>query len=215
LQWAAVALVAGGLLLTSCILSLRLIDPPITAVQLERLIEGWGAEPPYELRRTFVPLAQISVHLRHAVIAAEDSRFYDHHGIDWVEVENVLAAGRRTGRIERGASTITQQVVKNVFLTTDRSVVRKAAEIPLALLADALLPKQRILELYLNIAEWGPGVFGAQAAAHYHYGVSSAALTRDQAARLAACLPSPRRWRPQHMDEYSAIIRSRMRAMGW
>jgi monofunctional biosynthetic peptidoglycan transglycosylase len=82
-------------------------------------------------------------------------------------------------------------------------------------LADALLSKERILELYLNIAEWGPGIFGAEAAAQYHYGVSSAALTRDQATRLAACLPSPRRWRPQRMDNYSAIIRSRMRDMGW
>lgn len=215
LRWAAFGAVAGILLLTVCIASLRVINPPITAVQIERLLEMRGAEPPYTLRRTFVPLAQISVHLRHAVIAAEDARFYDHHGIDWVEVQNVLKDSRRTGRIDRGASTITQQLVKNLFLTTDRSIFRKAAEIPLALLADLLLSKQRILELYLNIAEWGPGIFGAEAAARYHYGVSSAALTRDQAARLAACLPSPRRWRPQAMDDYSATIRSRMKSMGW
>jgi monofunctional biosynthetic peptidoglycan transglycosylase len=198
-----------------CVASLRFINPPLTGVQIERWLESWGTEPDYVMRRTYVPLARISPHLQHAVIAAEDGRFYDHHGIDWIEVRKVLTAGARRGRLGRGASTITQQVVKNVFLTTDRTFLRKAAEIPLALLAELLLPKQRILELYLNIAEWGPGVFGAEAAARYHYGITSAALSRDQAARLAACLPAPQRRRPARMNGYSGIILGRMRAMGW
>lgn len=209
----AVLAVAG--FFVACVASLRFINPPLTGVQIERLLENWGSEPPYVMRRTYVPLARISPHLQHAVIAAEDARFYDHYGIDWIEVRKVLSAGARRGKLERGASTITQQTVKNIFLTTDRTFTRKAAEIPLTLLAELLLPKDRILELYLNIAEWGPGVFGAEAAARHHYGIAAAALSRDQASRLAACLPSPRQRRPQQMDEYSATIRGRMHSMGW
>lgn len=195
--------------------ALRFVDPPVTSVQIQRLLENRGQRPAYTIRQTYVPLAHISPHLRHAVIAAEDGRFYEHRGVDWVELRKVLAVVGRRGSPRRGASTITQQVVKNVFLTTDRSLVRKAVEIPLALLAEVLLPKQRILELYLNIAEWGPGVFGAEAAARYHYGISSAALSRDQASRLAACLPAPGKRQPQKMDAYSAAIRRRMRTLGW
>jgi monofunctional biosynthetic peptidoglycan transglycosylase len=115
----------------------------------------------------------------------------------------------------RGASTITQQTVKNLFLTTHRSYVRKGLEVPLTLLAELILPKERILTLYLNAAEMGPGVFGVEAAAQYHYGTSAAGLSRDQAARLIAILPDPLDRRPQNMGATAARIQARMRQMGW
>lgn len=214
LGWAAVigcGLLAGA---AACLVGLRFINPPLSAVQIERWVEARAAGNEYEMRRTYVPLEHIAPDLRRAVVAAEDARFYSHGGLDWIELEKVLSAGAERGHLQRGASTITQQLVKNLFLTTRGSFARKAAEIPLTLLAELILSKDRILELYLNLAEWGPGVFGAEAAARYHYHVSSSALSRDQAARLAACLPSPRRWRPQQMDRYSAIILKRMSRSG-
>jgi monofunctional biosynthetic peptidoglycan transglycosylase len=144
-----------------------------------------------------------------AVVASEDARFFEHHGIDWTEVERAMEEKLHDGRL-RGASTITQQLVRNLFLTTNRSVVRKAVEMPLALLAELLLPKHRILELYLNVIEWGPGIFGAEAAARYHYGLAVAQVSRDQAARLAAVLPSPRKRSPAAMDDSARRILERM-----
>ena len=122
---------------------------------------------------------------------------------------------RDTGKIRRGASTITQQLVKNLFFTTYRDPVRKAFEYTLAPLADSILGKQRVLELYLNVIEWGPGIYGAAAAANYHYHTTAANLDREQSARLAACIPSPRRRRPSWMNQFSANIMERMRQHGW
>jgi monofunctional glycosyltransferase len=190
---------------TVAVLGLRLVNPPITTVQIERCIQ----HPEEKQRYAFVPLERISTHLVDAVIASEDARFYDHHGLDWTEIERAVEEKVEDGRL-RGASTITQQLARNLFLTTNRSVVRKAAEVPLALLLELLLPKRRILELYLNVVEWGPGIFGAEAAARYHYGVPAAALTRDQAVRLAAILPSPRKRRPAAMDRAAQRILRRM-----
>lgn len=190
-------------------LAMRFVNPPITMVQLQRLIEGRGRQ------QTSVPLSRISPELQHAVIAAEDGRFYEHWGIDWKQVELVAEEARETGEVPRGASTITQQVVKNVYFTTHRNPLRKVAEWVLAPMAEVLIGKERILEIYLNVAEWGPGIFGAEAAAKHHYGTSAARLTRDQSARLAAILPSPLRRRPARMDRYSGIILARMRQMGW
>ena len=151
----------------------------------------------------------------HAVIAAEDGHFYQHYGIDWGQVEKVAQESSETGTIRRGASTITQQLVKNLFFTTHRNPVRKAFEYTLAPLADGILGKRRVLELYLNVIEWGPGVYGAAAAADYHYQTAPAQLDREQAARLAACLPAPRRRRPARMNQYSAAIMERMGQLGW
>jgi monofunctional biosynthetic peptidoglycan transglycosylase len=120
-----------------------------------------------------------------------------------------------TGKLGRGGSTITQQLVKNLFLTTNRSLIRKAVEFTLAPVAEWILPKRRILELYLNEIEWGPGVYGAQEAAMYWYNVPAAKINRDQAARMAAILPAPLRWRPEHMTSYSTIILQRMTQTGW
>jgi monofunctional biosynthetic peptidoglycan transglycosylase len=215
LRWIFFALVTfyGVCLLT--LFSLNFVSPPSTSVQLQRRLEAVFTARPYSEDSLFVPLRRIDPHLVHAVVAAEDARFFTHRGIDWVELQKVLASSWRQGRFVRGGSTITQQLVKNLFLTTYGSVVRKALELTLAPLAELLLSKERILELYLNIVEWGPRVYGAESAARYHYGLSATHLSRGYAARLAACLPAPRTRRPQRMDHLSAEILERMQSMGW
>ncbi len=198
-----------------CLLLLRWVDPPVTAVQAQRSLEALLRREPYARRYVFVPLRRIAPALQHAVVAAEDSRFFEHHGFDWIEIQKVLDENDADGLPSRGASTITQQLVKNLFLTTHRHPLRKAAEASLTPVVERLLGKQRILELYLNVVEWGPGVFGAEAAARYHYGIPAYRLSREQAARLAAILPSPRRWKPARMHRYSGVILRRMEQMGW
>jgi monofunctional biosynthetic peptidoglycan transglycosylase len=190
------------------------IDPPTTAVHMERRIESWIDRKPYRERYTFVPLSRISPNLQHAVIAAEDARFYQHHGFDWQAMELAAEEDEKGGRI-RGGSTITQQLVKNLFFGTERSLLRKGAEASLVPVAEFVLGKRRILELYLNVVEWGPGVYGAEAASRACYGTDARNLDRDQAARMAAILPRPLKRRPARMDHYSAIILERMRQMGW
>jgi monofunctional glycosyltransferase len=195
--------------------ALRFLNPVTTGVQIQRRVESWFAKSVYKKRSTFVPLSRISTDLQHAVISAEDGRFYRHHGIDWDELEKVVEDAAESGEAPRGASTITQQLVKNLFFTTHRNPVRKALEYTLAPMADYILGKQRVLELYLNIVEWGPGVWGAEEAAKFHYKTTAARLNRDESSRLAACLPNPRRRRPAFMNEYSAIIQERMSKAGW
>ncbi|MCE2902217.1 MAG: monofunctional biosynthetic peptidoglycan transglycosylase [Gemmatimonas sp.] len=174
-----------------------LVNPPVTAVMLarvtDRLVKG---ERPIWPEHHPVPRTQMSANLRRAVLASEDDRFYLHHGIDFVEIENALERRRRGGRL-RGASTLTQQVAKNIFLWNGRSFVRKGLEAYLTLWLELILSKERILDLYLNLAEWGPNQFGAEAGARVHFGKSAATLTRDEAARMAAILPAPRRWSPR------------------
>jgi monofunctional biosynthetic peptidoglycan transglycosylase len=191
------------------------IDPPFTAVHAQRRIESWFAKkgaPRYTKRYQFVPLWKISRHLQHAVIAAEDGRFYQHNGIDYAEMRKVLAESRDRFR---GGSTISMQLVKNLFVTTHRNPVRKFIEWTLVYPAQFILGKQRILELYLNVIEWGPGIYGAETAARYHYRTSAAALDREQAARLAAIVPGPRTRRPARMNQYSVDIQQRMALLGW
>ncbi len=203
-----------GVALTG-LLALGHIDPPGTMVQAQRQVEAWLAHRPYQRRYRFVPLAQISLPLQHAVIAAEDGRFFEHHGIDWKEVQRVVDQDIEDGRVGRGASTITQQLVKNLFFTTHRSFLRKVVEFTLAPAADRILSKRRILELYLNVIEWGPGIFGAEAAAEAWYGVPASRIDRDQAAHLAAVIPSPLRRKPYRMTAYSGEILRRMAQSGW
>ncbi|HEY2015765.1 MAG TPA: monofunctional biosynthetic peptidoglycan transglycosylase, partial [Bryobacteraceae bacterium] len=197
------------------LVALRWVDPPTTMVQTERRVEAWVHHRPYHKRYVFVPLGRISPDLQHAVIAAEDGRFYQHHGIDWKEVQKVVDQDMEEGRLGRGGSTITQQLLKNLFLTTNRSVVRKAVEFTLAPVAERILPKRRILELYLNVIEWGAGVYGAEEASRAWYGVPAARIDREQAARMAALLPSPLRRKPGRMNTYSAEILRRMAQTGW
>ncbi len=194
---------------------LRWVNPPTTAVQTQRRVEAWWRHKAYRKRQRFVPLARISPDLQHAAIAAEDGRFYQHHGIDWQEVQKVVDQDVEEGKLGRGGSTITQQLVKNLFLTTNRSLIRKAVEFTLAPAAELVLPKRRILELYLNVIEWGPGIYGTEAGALAWYNVPAARLTRDQAARMAALIPSPLRRKPERMNSYSAEILRRMAQMGW
>jgi monofunctional biosynthetic peptidoglycan transglycosylase len=216
-------IVRGTLLLAAgfyafCLLGLvylRFLPPFTTGVQIERRVQAMIGRRDYHKRAIFVPLSRISRDLQHAVIAAEDGRFYQHHGFDWKEIQKVAEKDAETGRLGRGASTITQQLVKNLFLTTSRSIVRKGIEFTLTPPAELILGKQRILELYLNVIEWGPGVFGAEAAAETWYHVPAAKLNREQAARLAAIIPSPRRRKPARMNDLSARILERMHRTGW
>jgi len=211
----AVAIV--GLYLACCaiLVMLKWIDPPTTMVQIQRRLQATVRKQPYAKRYAFVPLRRISLDLQHAVIASEDERFYQHHGIDWIELRKVASKEIENGKLGRGASTITQQLVKNLFLTTGRSVVRKAFEFVLAPTADFILGKARTLELYLNVIEWGPGIYGAEAASGNYYRIPAARLDRDQAARLAAVIPSPLTRKPARMDDLSADIEVKMRLMGW
>src|ERR1700693_304168 len=183
----------------------RWIDPPTTAVHMERRLQAWIHHTPYHERYEFVPLGQISPDFQHAVIAAEDARFYQHHGFDWDAMEIAAEDDMEGGRI-RGGSTLTQQLVKNLFFGTGRSILRKGAEFTLVPVAELVLGKQRILELYLNVVEWGPGIYGADAAAHAYYGIQSRNIDREQGARLAAILPNPLKRRPERMNKYSALI---------
>jgi monofunctional biosynthetic peptidoglycan transglycosylase len=208
-------LVGCYLLAAVSLVLLRWIDPPTTALQMARRIESTTSGVVYRKRYQPVDLHQISDHLQHAVIASEDGRFYLHHGIDWVELRKVLQDGVRDGRPSRGASTISQQLVKNLYLTGCCSVVRKGAEFLLAPLAELILPKDRILELYLNVIEWGPGIYGAQAASQFHFSASASALSREQAARLASILPSPRLRKPAQATASTQKILLRMQQMGW
>ena len=197
------------------LVALRWIYPPTTAVQAQRRVEAWLAHKPYRKRQFLAPLDRISPELQHAVISAEDGRFYQHHGIDWKEVQKVVDQDVEQGRLGRGGSTITQQLVKNLFLTTNRSLLRKAVEFTLAPAAELLLSKKRILELYLNVIEWGPGIYGAEAAALSWYNTPAARVSREQAARLAALIPSPLRRTPNRMNSYSSEILRRMAQTGW
>ena len=204
----AVALVGPFVL----ILPLNLVQPATTMVMLRRTVQRTvaGKTPRYP-RRDAVGRAEISAHLRRAVLAAEDDRFYLHWGFDLEEIQNAIERARR-GRRLRGASTITQQVAKNLFLWEGRSFVRKGYEAYLTLVLELCLPKDRILDLYLNLAEWGDGVFGAEMAARTHFRKSAKALTREEAARLAAVLPSPLRWSPHGAvaSRRAAIILGKM-----
>jgi len=190
------------------------IDPPTTAVHIQRRVQSWIHSTPYHERYKFIPLSQISPNLQHAVIAAEDARFYQHYGFDWRQIQIAADEDLEGGRA-RGASTITQQLVKNLFFGTGRSVLRKGAEFILVPVAEVVLGKQRILELYLNVVEWGPGVYGADAACRYYYRVPARNIDPEQAARLAAILPAPLKRHPDRMDSYSALILERMRQMAW
>ena len=196
------------------LLAARWIDPPTTAVHMERRLQSWIHRTPYHERYEFVPLREISPDFQHAVIAAEDARFYQHHGFDWHAMQIAAEDDMEGGRI-RGGSTLTQQLVKNLFFGTGRSILRKGAEFSLVPVAELFLSKQRILELYLNVVEWGPGVYGAEAACRYYYRTSARSIDRQQAAQLAAILPLPLKRRPDHMNRYSALILERMRQMGW
>jgi monofunctional glycosyltransferase len=212
--WFVPGIAVLWLLAALILVTARWIDPPTTAVHLQRRMQSWIHHTPYHERYQFIPLGQISPQLQHAVIAAEDARFYQHHGFDWHEIQ-IAAEDDMEGERTRGASTITQQLVKNLFFGTGRSFLRKGAEATLVPVAEIVLGKQRILEIYLNVVEWGPGIYGAEEACRYHDKTEARNIDRQQAARLAAILPAPLKRRPERMNNYSAIILKRMDQMGW
>jgi monofunctional biosynthetic peptidoglycan transglycosylase len=172
--------------------ALKNINPSTTALMDAR--EAQAREQGQTIGRhwQWVPLARISPHLRLAVVAAEDASFFRHEGFDWEGIKDAAIANLETGELKRGGSTITQQLAKNLYLSSERSMFRKAREALITRLLEHHLRKDRILELYLNVAEWGIGVYGAEAAARHHFQKSSHDLTAEEAAWLAAILPSPR-----------------------
>jgi monofunctional biosynthetic peptidoglycan transglycosylase len=214
IRWLVVGVVLLWSLAALILMAARWIDPPTTAVHIERHVQAWIHGTPYRERYKFIPLSQISPELQHAVIAAEDTRFYLHHGFDWDQIQ-IAAEEDLEGERTRGASTLTQQLVKNLFFGTGRSFLRKGAEASLVPVAEIVLGKRRILELYLNVVEWGPGIYGAESASRYYDETSARNIGREQAARLAAILPAPLKRRPERMNKYSAIILQRMGRMGW
>jgi monofunctional biosynthetic peptidoglycan transglycosylase len=166
--------------------------PGQTAFMNERLSELREKNPRALLQYRWVPYASISIHLKRAMIAAEDAKFVDHEGFDWDGIQVALDKNWKRGKTVAGGSTITQQLAKNLFLSPAKSYARKAEEALITLMLEATLDKERILELYLNVIEWGSGVFGAEAAAQRHFNEHASDLSADQAARLAAMAPNPR-----------------------
>jgi monofunctional glycosyltransferase len=188
---------------------------PVTSSFMDRRLEALREKKPSaRLRHQWVPYGRISAHLKRAVVAAEDARFLDHEGFDWEAIQQAMARNERRGKIVAGASTISQQLAKNLFLSGSRSWLRKAQEALITWMLETTMSKRRILELYLNFAEWGEGVFGAEAAARHHFGVSAAALSSEQAAWLASILPSPRRYErgrtTAYLDTRMGTILARM-----
>lgn len=193
------------------ILAYRFVPPPATPLMLWRLAQGHG------LSKTWMPLDEISGWLPLAVIGAEDNRFCAHGGVDWVELREAWAEYRAGERV-RGASTITMQLARNLLLWPGRDVVRKAIEIYLAVVIEALWPKRRIMEVYLNIVEWGPGLYGAEAAARTYFRRPAVQLSAQQAALMAVVLPNPREWHPDrataYLEQRAATTRLRIDQLG-
>jgi monofunctional biosynthetic peptidoglycan transglycosylase len=191
----------------AAVLAYRFLPPPVTPLMLLRQAEGLG------LARHWVDGAEIAPALKRAVIAAEDARFCQHRGFDWQAIEEAWDDWQ-AGERQRGASTITQQTAKNLFLWPGGGWLRKAAEAYPTALLELIWPKRRILEVYLNVAEWGPGIYGAEAAARASFGHGARSLTAHEAALMAAVLPNPRRWSPAKPSAYiqrrAQLIQSRM-----
>jgi len=206
--WALAALAAALLLVQAWYFAQILwwaTEAPARTAFMERRLEQLRVKNARAtLRHQWVPYERISVSLKRAVVAAEDAKFIQHEGFDWEAIQKAMEKNERKGRVVAGASTISQQLAKNLFLSGERSWVRKGQEAVITAMLEQAMSKRRILELYLNFAEWGEGVFGAEAAARYHFGVSAAALDEEQAAYLAAILPSPRRYERGRLTGYIA-----------
>jgi monofunctional glycosyltransferase len=167
-------------------------NPGTTAFMEASLKRLRAVRPDARLQHTWVPYERISNHLKRAIVVAEDSRFTEHEGFDWEAIDKAIEKNRQKGRVVAGASTISQQLAKNLFLSPDRTPWRKGQEALITVMIENVLDKRRILELYLNLIEWGDGVFGAEAAAKHYFGTGAAALGPEAAARLAAMVPNPR-----------------------
>ena len=175
---------------------LRATNPTVTALMEARQAQAEAQGRTIPRQKIWIPLSRISPYLRQAVVAAEDASFFTHEGFDWEGIKDAALYNLEAGELKRGGSTITQQLAKNLYLSSERSLFRKAREALITRSLEHHLKKERILELYLNVAEWGQGIYGAEAAARHHFQKSSHDLTPDEAAWLAAILPSPRRYDP-------------------
>ena len=199
--------------------SLRKKNPERTALMLQRVNEVESLGKRFAIKQRWIPLSKISTHLVHAVIVSEDGTFYSHEGVDWYEVEESIMKNIKKGKTARGASTISQQLAKNLYLSTSKDFLRKFKELVITLRMERTLSKRRILEIYLNVIEWGDGIFGAEAASQKYFGKPALLLTRDEAALLAAVIPNPRRYKPDSPSLYVShrvsVILDRMTARGY
>lgn len=215
LKWLVLAtlalLVLSAAWLTFDIYRLRGRFPEKTSFMSLREDEAREKKRAFTLRYTPVPFSKISGELKNTVILAEDGAFYAHHGFDFFEIKEALRENQEKGKVKRGASTITQQLAKNLYLSPTRSYWRKALEALITLELEALLTKPRIYELYLNTIEWGPGIFGCEAAARAHYRTSCAALTQEQSVNLAAVIPNPLQTNPESDNAGTEIRRQAIR----
>jgi monofunctional biosynthetic peptidoglycan transglycosylase len=187
-------------------------NPSTTAFMQSGLARMQEKKPDAKLRHTWVPYDKISPHLKRAIIAAEDARFLEHEGFDVEGIQAAVEKNLKKGKLVAGGSTISQQLAKNLFLSGQRSFIRKGQEAVLTLMIETTWSKRRILEVYLNVIEWGDGIYGAEAAARRYFGVSAAKLNRYQAAQLAAMVPSPRRYErnrggPHYQRRVATILR--------
>ncbi len=198
--------------------SLRKNNPKRTAMMDQREVEAASSDKQFGIQQQWVPISRISKNLINAVIVSEDGMFYEHDGVDWFELEESIIKNLEKGKAVRGGSTISQQLSKNLYLSTSKDPVRKLNELIITLRMERTLSKRRILEIYLNVIEWGNGVFGAEAASKYFFEKSASQLTREEAAQMAAVIPSPRKFQPNVMSRYvsrrSSIILNRMSARG-
>lgn len=189
-------------------------NPDMTRFMEIRLGELQATHPQATLRKQWVSYERISLHLKRAIIASEDARFVDHEGFDWQGIQNAIARNQKKGKVVAGGSTISQQLAKNLFLSPSKTPWRKAEEAIITLMLESLWSKQRILEVYLNVIEWGNGVFGAEAAAQHYYGIGASQLGPEQAARLAGMVPNPRFYDRKRnapgLAKKTAIILTRM-----
>lgn len=184
----------------------RFVTPGTTNFMELRLEQMREKNPKAELKHQWQPYEKISVHLKRAVVAAEDDKFIDHEGFDWEGIQKAIEKNEKKGRIVAGGSTISQQLAKNLFLSASKTPWRKAQEAVITLMLETLWDKRRILEVYLNVVEWGDGIFGAEAAAKRYFGTTATRLGPDQAARLAVMLPAPRRF---EKNPYSGYLNGR------
>ena len=199
------------LLMMPDVSALRTTNPTVTALMEARRAQAEAQGLTIGRHWTWVPLSRISPSLRQAVVAAEDASFFTHEGFDWEGIKDAALYNLEAGELKRGGSTITQQLAKNLYLSSERSLLRKAREMLITRSLEQHLTKERILELYLNVAEWGQGVYGAGAAARHHFKKSARDLTSDEAAWLAAILPSPRRYDP--LKKTTALTRRHNRIL--
>lgn len=182
-------------------------NPASSSFMENRLEVLQDRNPDAELKHKWVPYSSISNHLKRALIAAEDAKFVDHEGFDWEGIAKAYQKNLKKGRVVAGGSTISQQLAKNLFLSTKRTPWRKAEEAAITLMLEAVMDKRRIFEIYLNVIEWGDGVFGAEAAARHYFGVRASQLTAEQAARLAAMVPNPRYY-DRHREAYGMLAKT-------